>query len=74
MKNISLISFALLILIGWTALAMGVIAAFAGAPEVSTRSHRHPLPPWVPPDPLISGRPCPATGTQTSDASVPCEV
>ena len=74
MKNTTLILFALLILLGWTALAAGVFAAFAGAPDVSTRAHQHQLVPVVPEEPLYSGRPCKPAGAQTPDASVPCEV
>lgn len=76
MKNTTLILFALLILIGWTSLAAGVIAVLAGEPTVSMRTHQHQLapPPRVPVEPLYSGRPCPNGGDQTPDASVPCEV
>ena len=76
MKTTTLILFALLILIGWTSLAAGVLAAFAGEPNVSMRTHQHELAPpeRVPTEPLYSGRPCPNVGDQTPDASVPCEV
>lgn len=75
MKNTTLILFALLILVGWTALAAGVFAVFAGEPDFSRRAHQHqeqvaPLPQ----EPLYSGRPCEQPGDQTPDASVPCEA
>lgn len=41
MKNTALALFASLIFFGWTALAAGVIAGFAGAPALATHAHRH---------------------------------
>ncbi len=76
MKNLSLALFAALILLGWTALAAGVIAVFAGQPTVSTRVHPHELPPEPPEPPALlsdSDAPCP-TGDQLPDASVPCSA
>ena len=74
MKNSTLFLFSLLILVGWTALAAGVFAVFAGEPEVSMQVHQHEVTPVPPEEPLFSGRPCPPAGSQTPDASVPCEV
>lgn len=74
MKNTTLLLFALLILVGWTSLAAGVIAVFHGAPDASMRAHQHELAPVLPEEPLYSGRPCPSGSGQTPDASVPCEV
>ncbi|MDP2275685.1 MAG: hypothetical protein Q8N23_03245 [Archangium sp.] len=71
MKNISLAVFAALILLGWTALAAGVIAVFAGQPTVSTQLHPHEPPPEPPA--LFSDAPCP-TGVPPPDASVPCSA
>ena len=76
MKNTSLALFAALILLGWTSLAAGVIAVFAGDPEFS--SHVKPpalQAPELPPKdlaPMYSGAPCPTD--QEPDASVPCEA
>jgi hypothetical protein len=41
MKNSSLALFAAVILIGWTSMAAGVIATFAGQPAFSSRAHQH---------------------------------
>lgn len=41
MKNSTLALFAVVILLGWTSMAAGVIATFAGQPDLSTRAHRH---------------------------------
>lgn len=74
MKTLALPLFAALILLGWTALAAGAIAALAGEPDFVSQRHQHraaPPPVAEEPAPLISGTPqCdPATST---DASVPC--
>jgi hypothetical protein len=76
MKNTTLILFALLILLGWTSLAAGVLATFNAEPHFSTRAHPHQVapPPAAPEAPLYSGRPCPTGGDQTPDASVLCDV
>ena len=50
--NLSLALFAALILLGWTALAAGVIAVFAGEPQVS--SHYQPQAEPTPPPALVS--------------------
>lgn len=71
MKNLSLTLFAALILLGWTTLAAGVIAVFAGQPTLSTKPHPHEAPPEPPA--LFSDAPCP-TGEQPPDASVPCSA
>ncbi|MDP1826912.1 MAG: hypothetical protein Q8L48_26805 [Archangium sp.] len=68
MKNTSLALFAALILVGWTSLAAGVIAVFAGQPDVSSRAHRH-VPAEQPVQQLLTDAPCP---TEAVDASVPC--
>lgn len=67
MKNTSLALFAALIILGWTSLAAGVIAVFAGQPDVSARAHRHE--PAPEPLQLLTDAPCP---TEVLDASVPC--
>lgn len=76
MKNTSLALFAALILLGWTSLAAGVIAVFAGQPDVSARAHQHEAPPTPVPhrEPALfsDAPPCPVD--QSPDASVPCEA
>lgn len=42
--NRTLIGLAVVILLGWTTLAAGVIAVLQGAPEVATHAHRHRVP------------------------------
>ena len=69
MKNTSLALFAALILLGWTSLAAGVIAVFAGQPDVSAHAHQHPR--AAEPPMLFSAMPCPTDG-EPPDASVPC--
>ena len=65
MKNSTLALFAALILFGWTSLAAGVIAVFAGQADFSARVHHHGLPPAPEPSdvdgpaPLLSDIPCP---------------
>ncbi len=55
MKNTTLALFASLIFFGWTALAAGVLAGFAGAPALATQAHRHDAPVMVEePAPLYS--------------------
>ena len=76
MKNSSLVLFAALILLGWTSLAAGVIAAFAAEPTVSMKVHPHEPPQPAQPRPALysdSEGPCPAV-TEAPDASVPCEA
>jgi hypothetical protein len=76
MKNLSLIAFALMILLGWTAVAAGMIAALAGEPNVITRQHDHkiaPLPEGTTPS-LYSRVPCPVVPAEGMDGSVPCEA
>ena len=75
MKTFSLPLFAAVILLGWTALAAGVIAVFAGQPTISSKPHPHELPPQPEPPALFSDSeaPCPA-GEQSPDASVPCSA
>jgi hypothetical protein len=68
MKNTTLVLFAALILIGWTLLAAGVIAVFAGQPDASMRSHHHVEKPQAP---MLSDAPCPLFD-ENPDASVPC--
>lgn len=41
MNHTALALFASLILFGWTSLAAGVIATFAGQPGFSSHAHRH---------------------------------
>lgn len=72
MKNTSLALFAALILLGWTSLAAGVIAAFAGQPDISMKVHPHEPPP-APPALLSGSEGCPPV-TETPDASVPCSA
>ena len=74
MKNTSLALFAALILLGWTSLAAGVIAVFAGQPEFSTQVHQHVVPEAAPKKlaPLYSDVPC--EPDSSLDASVPCEA
>jgi hypothetical protein len=77
MKNISLALFAALILLGWTSLAAGVIAVFAGDPQFSSHVKapvQQQAPELGPQDlaPMYSGAPCPTD--QKPDASVPCEA
>lgn len=72
MKNTSLALFAALILLGWTSLAAGVIAVFAGQPEVSARPHQHEPPPAPPA--LFSDRPPCPIGVEAPDASIPCSA
>lgn len=68
MKTPSLIAFGAMILIGWTALAGGVIAAFAGDPSASRHSHTHEekIEPVRDEGPLLSDAPCEVV------ESVPC--
>jgi hypothetical protein len=75
MKNTSLALFAALILLGWTALATGVIAVFAGAPEVTSKAHSHGPQPVVTEEPALfsDSKPCPAV-PEPVDASVPCSA
>lgn len=72
----TLILFGALVLLGWTAMAAGVIAVFAGEPTVSMQSHRHlerqQLPEVTEPGPLLSN--CPNGGSSAPDASVPCSA
>lgn len=75
MKTLVLPLFAALILLGWTALAAGAIAALAGEPDFVSQRHHHratPAPTPEPP-PLISGTP-PCDAASSRDASVPCEA
>lgn len=69
MKTSSLIAFAALILLGWTTLAGGVIAVFAGDPTASQRSHSHVE--EVAPTPHDDA---PCVADKAADASVPCPV
>ena len=69
MKNSSLALFAALILVGWTSLAAGVLAIFAGQPDVSAHAHRHER--AAAPPMLFSFMPGP-TDSEPPDASVPC--
>lgn len=72
MNKLTLVLFGALILIGWTALAAGVIAVFEGEPTVSMQSHQHiePLnPEFSEPGPLLSD--CSDDGL---DGSVPCST
>lgn len=59
MKNSSLVLFAAVILLGWTSLAAGLIASFAGQPAFVSRAHGHqPAPTEVSvPGPLYSNVP-----------------
>ncbi|MGV3622376.1 MAG: hypothetical protein ACO1OB_16280 [Archangium sp.] len=72
MKTPSLIAFGAVILIGWTSLAGGVIAVFAGDPAASRKSHDHveEVAPLKDQGPLISDAPC--AFDVAPDASVPC--
>lgn len=72
MKTPSLIVFGAVILIGWTSLAGGVIAVFAGDPASSHKSHTHQeeIAPTLDQGPLISDAPC--AFDAAPDASVPC--
>ncbi len=73
MKNTTLALFAVLVLLGWTTLAAGVIASFAGQADVSLKVYRPIEPrggPGAEPERLISDAPCPLDGSP--DASVPC--
>lgn len=72
MKTPSLIVFGAVILVGWTSLAGGVIAAFAGDPAASHKSHTHQeeAAPVEDQGPLISDAPC--AFDVVPDASVPC--
>lgn len=67
MKTPSLIAFGALILIGWTTLAGGVIAVFAGDSAASRKPHLHQerVVPHVEEAPLMSDAP---------DAAVPYPV
>ncbi|MFO0593966.1 MAG: hypothetical protein U0228_01645 [Myxococcaceae bacterium] len=40
-SRVALVVFALLVILGWTALAAGVIAVFQGEPNASMHSHHH---------------------------------
>jgi hypothetical protein len=62
MKNTTLALFAALILLGWTSLAAGVIAVFAGQPDVSARAHSHELAPE--PVQLFTDAPCPTVAAR----------
>ncbi|MFZ5443432.1 MAG: hypothetical protein ACOZQL_25720 [Myxococcota bacterium] len=76
MKNLPLALFAALILLGWTALAAGVIAVFAADPTASSRKHDHVVPAHgfeIESTPLLSDAPCP-TKPEALDGSVPCEA
>lgn len=72
MNNRALLLFAVLVLVGWTALAAGVIAVFAGEPNASMQSHHHVKPPVQakPEGPLLSDD-CKSLGL---DASVDCSA
>lgn len=74
MKNAPLIALVLVVL-GWTALAAGVIATLAGHPAVISTPHHHRAPPArmkpVSAPLLSSDAPCPADGV---DAAVPCQA
>jgi hypothetical protein len=71
MKNTTLMAFAVTILIGWTGLAAGLLASFAGHPVAVNRPHVHEQPASeVPDEPMLfSETPCEA---QALDASVKC--
>lgn len=72
MKNAPLIALLLSVVLGWTALAAGVLAGFAGHPVVRSTPHDHlPRAPLVRPAvrPLAADAPCPPDGVV---ASVPC--
>lgn len=45
--NRTLVGLAVVILLGWTTLAAGVIAVLQGTPEVSARAHTHRAPQQV---------------------------
>lgn len=72
MKNAPLLAL-LVIVIGWTTLAAGVLAALAGHPAAVSTPHHHVAPPArvrpVSAPLLTSDAPCPPAG---ADASVPC--
>ena len=68
--NLTLALFAALILLGWTSLAAGVIAVFAGEPEVSSHVHQHAAPEPSPALLSDSDTPCPLR-VEVPDASVP---
>ena len=70
--NLSLALFAALILLGWTALAAGVIAVFAGEPQVSSH-YQQPVEPTAEPALVSDSAPCPMR-VETPDASVPCSA
>ena len=71
--NLTLALFAALILVGWTSLAAGVIAVFAGEPKVSTHVHQHVAPEVAPAFVSDSETPCPLR-VEVPDASVPCSA
>jgi hypothetical protein len=71
MKNTTLTAFAVMILVGWTGLAAGLLASFAGVPEAVNKPHVHLQPASdVPDEPMLfSETPCDA---RALDASVKC--
>ncbi len=71
--NLSLALFAALILLGWTALAAGVIAVFAGEPQVSSHYQQRGAPVLAPALVSDSEAPCPMR-VEVPDASVPCSA
>lgn len=71
--NLTLAFFAALILLGWTSLAAGVIAVFAGEPTVSSHVHPHKTPAVEPALLSDSETPCPLR-VEAPDASVPCSA
>ena len=74
----TIILFAVSLLIGWTVVAGGVIAMFAGDPAVTSISHRHFVAP-VPPEedcecPMYSEDGVPQQKAPPPDAAVPWPV
>ncbi len=75
MKTLPLALFAALILLGWTGLAAGVIAAFAGEPGVTSQAHQHQLEVHgVKPEPQLLSETPPCPLEQAVDGSVPCSA
>jgi hypothetical protein len=72
MKTSTLTAFAVVMLLGWTALAAGVIGVFAGHPLVTAPAHSHvQSAPVVDAPLLLSETPCEA---RELDASVRCST
>lgn len=81
MSNKTIVLFAVLVVVGWTTLAAGVIAVFQGEPTVSVQSHHHVKPPQpkAPEGPMLS-EDCGGDGSECHcdqvglDGSVPCSA